>query len=151
VKSKISNQKSRIKNLFWLVACGLGLAACSQSRNESTKYQQYYVQGEQLYIKNCSNCHQKNGVGLGLVYPPLSKSDYMDQHFDEVICIMKYGKEGEIVVNGKKFNKPMKGITALTELELAEIATYIYNTWSHQRGIVEIPTVEIALKKCEPE
>lgn len=75
----------------------------------------------------------------------------MDQHFEEVICAMKKGMEGELVVNGKKYNKEMKGIPSLTELEIAEIATYIYNSWEHQRGIVEISTIENALRKCEPE
>lgn len=75
----------------------------------------------------------------------------MDQHFEEVICIMRNGVRGELLVNGKKYNKEMKGIPSLTELEIAEIATYIYNSWEHQRGIIEIPIVESALKKCEPK
>lgn len=148
MKSQISNLKSIVLNYLWLVACSLWLVGCGQSSTKDTKFQQYFVQGEQLYLKNCSNCHQKKGGGLGRVYPPLNKSNYMDQHFDEVICSMKYGKEGEIVVNGKKFNKPMKGIASLTDLEIAEIATYIYNTWQHQRGIVEIKEVSEVLKKC---
>lgn len=134
-----------------LAVCSLWLAACGQSQTKDTKFQQYYVQGEQLYLKNCANCHQKKGGGLGRVFPPLNQSDYMENNFEEVLCQMKYGKKGEIVVNGKKYNKEMKGIASLTELEIAEIATYIYNTWGHQRGMVEIPTVESALKKCEPE
>jgi cytochrome c551 len=132
-----------------LAACSLWLVACGLSNNRDTKFQQYYAQGEQLYIKNCGNCHQKKGGGLGLVYPPLNKSDYMGEHFEEVLCAMKYGKEGEIIVNNKKFNKPMKGIPSLTELEIAEIATYIYNTWEYSKGIVEIAQVTEALKNCK--
>jgi cytochrome c551 len=134
-----------------MLSCCIQLGACGQAANRDTKFQQYYVQGEQLYLKNCSNCHQKKGGGLGRLYPPLNKSDYMDQHLDEVICAIKYGIEGELIVNGKKYNKQMKGLASLTELEIAEIATYIYNSWAHQRGIVELSTVENALKKCEPE
>lgn len=73
----------------------------------------------------------------------------MDQNVDAVFCIMKYGKEGEMIVNGKKFNKPMKGIASLTELEIAEIATYIYNTWDHQEGMIEIARVTTELNKCD--
>ncbi|NOS55139.1 MAG: c-type cytochrome [Cyclobacteriaceae bacterium] len=134
-----------------MLSCCIQLYACHQAANHDTKFQQYYVQGEQLYLKNCSNCHQKEGGGLGRLYPPLDKSDYMDQHLEEVICAMKNGMEGELLVNGKRYNKEMKGIPSLTELEIAEIATYIYNSWEHQRGIVEISTIENALKKCEPE
>lgn len=143
-----TNHKLIVYSL-WLAVCGLWLTACGQGKN--TKFQQYYAQGEQLYIKNCSNCHQKNGDGLGRVYPPINQSDYIDLHLEEVLCLMKYGTKGELIVNGEKFNKEMKGITSLTELEIAEIATYIYNTWSHRQGMIEIKTVEQALKKCQPE
>jgi cytochrome c551 len=147
VNSTFNIQHSTFVSL-WLAACSLWLTACGSSTNHSTKFQQYYAQGEQLYIKNCSNCHQKKGDGLGLLYPPLNQSDYMDNNVGEVICLMKYGKEGEIVVNGRKYNKPMKGNYSLTEIELAEIATYIYNTWQHEKGIIEIQTVKDALQKC---
>jgi cytochrome c551 len=135
--------------VFWLLAFSFQLTACGQSTNQSTKFQQYYVQGEQLYLKNCSNCHQKKGGGLGRIYPPVNKSDYIDQNPIAVLCLMKYGKEGEILVNGKTYNKPMKGITSLTSLEIAEIATYLYNTWGRERGIVEISEVNKALTSCE--
>ena len=61
---------------------------------------------------------------------------------------MKYGVTGELIVNGKNFNKPMKGIVSLTELEIAEIATYIYNSWSHEKGLIEIKQVNKALQPC---
>lgn len=72
----------------------------------------------------------------------------MDTHFEEVVCLIKNGKEGELIVNGKGYNKPMKGITNLTELEIAEIATYIYNTWDRKRGIVEVLEVNSVLLEC---
>ena len=134
---------------LWFAACSLLLLSCTgKDHKQATKFEQYYVQGQTLYVTHCSNCHQKNGTGLGLLYPPLNTSDFMDNHFEEVICLIKKGKEGELLVNGKQFNKPMKGILSLTELEVAEITTYIYNTWDHKRGIVEIKEVTSALATC---
>lgn len=130
--------------LFFFNACNPNKKA-----GESVKFQQYYVEGEQLYIANCSNCHQKSGTGLGLIYPPLNESDFMNENLDQVICLMKYGRSGELIVNGKNFNQPMPGVPTLTELELAEIATYIYNTWTHEKGIVDLPTVKQALQNCK--
>ncbi len=116
----------------------------------SVKFQQYYAQGEVLYGKHCSNCHQKSGKGLGLVYPPLDPSDYLEKNFSSVLCQMKYGKKGEMIVNGENYNQPMPGVRSLTELEIAEIATYIYNTWGHDRALVEITEVRHAMEKCIP-
>jgi cytochrome c551 len=114
-------------------------AACTKNRDStadtsSIKFRQYYVQGEKLYQKHCSNCHQKDGTGLGLLYPPLAKSDYLEQNFDSVICLIRYGRSGPIIVNGKKFDQPMPPIPALGDLEIAEITTYIYNTWGNEPG-----------------
>jgi len=117
----------------------------------NTKYQQYFAQGQVLYEKNCSNCHQKNGKGLGLLYPPLAASDYFEKNFNACLCVIKYGAKGELVVNGKSFNKPMPGVPSLTELEISEIATYINNSWGRQNGMVEIDQVKAALSECEPK
>lgn len=125
--------------------------ACAPSRSDNptdVQFQQYFVQGEELYVKHCSNCHQKNGRGLGRVYPPLDTSDYVDNNFQDVICLIKFGKSGTITVNGKEFVQAMPGIPTLTDIEIAEIATYVYNSWSHKRGIVEVQEVTQALKAC---
>ena len=123
----------------------------STNSGSSVKFEQYYLQGEQLYQIHCSNCHQKNGSGLGLVYPPLDTSDFMERHFEEAICLMDNGKDGELIVNGKSFNKKMPGIPALTDLEIAEIATYIYNTWNHKRDLVDVKEVTKILAGCNAE
>jgi mono/diheme cytochrome c family protein len=129
------------------LASGVILLSCSA---KNTKFDQYYAQGQVLYEKNCSNCHQKNGKGLGLVYPPLAENDYFTDHLDDSFCEMKYGKKGSILVNGKEYNKAMPGVPSLTELEIAEIATYLNNSWGKENGIVEIQRVKQALDKCAP-
>ena len=136
--------------LFILALCVL---ACSNNRDSktdtsSTKFRQYYVQGEKLYQKHCSNCHQKDGTGLGLLYPPLAKSDYLTQNFDSVICMIRHGRSGPIIVNGKTFNQPMPPIPTLGDLEIAEIATYIYNTWGNERGIIQVTDASAVLARC---
>jgi cytochrome c551 len=139
-------------SIFNFLICGLliGLTGCSNQKTSEAeiKFQQYFVQGELLYIKHCSNCHQSSGTGLGLVYPPVNQSDFMDTHLEEVLCLMKYGREGELMVNGKSFNQPMPGVAALTDIEIAEIATYIYNSWEHKKGLIEVSTVSGVMRNC---
>ena len=121
----------------------------SQCTPSDPKFQQYFVEGQQLYITHCSNCHQRNGSGLRLVYPPLAGSDYMEKNFGKVICGMKYGMKNEITVNGNSYHQRMPGVASLTELELAEIATYIYNSWDHQRGLVDVKEMGVLLDSCK--
>ena len=127
------------------------IAICFSCQSKSdVQFQQYYVQGEVLYTNHCSNCHQKNGRGLGLIYPPLDESDYMENNLEEVLCLMKNGRSGELLVNGKLYNQPMPGVPTLTNLEIAEIATYIYNTWGRERGKIELGIVTKVLEHCKP-
>lgn len=131
--------------LSFLLSCN---PADNKTSNSDPKFTQYYNQGEQLYTKHCSNCHQKNGKGLGRLYPPVDSSDFMTNNFAEVICLMENGRKGPLVVNGIEFNQAMPGVSTLTDIEVAEIATYIYNTWTHERGIVEVKEVTAILQNC---
>jgi cytochrome c551 len=143
--------KRNLSAALYLISLVL-LASCNSKidnqRTYSPKFQQYYVQGEVLYKKHCSNCHQVNGKGLGRLYPPVDQSDFMDNNFDDVVCSIKYGKQGPLIVNGIDYNMAMGANAGLTELEVAEIATYLYNTWSHKRGLVDVKEVTQILSNC---
>lgn len=135
---------------FFLLTLYL-IQGCGQSntdRNTSNKFTHYFRQGEQLYTNHCSNCHQANGTGLGRVYPPLNKSDFMENNFEQVLCLMRNGIDGELVVNGVHYNQAMPGVPTLTNLEIAEIATYIYNAWEHQKGLIDVQSVDKILNAC---
>jgi cytochrome c551 len=127
----------------------LSVGCTKSSGSRSVKFKQYFLKGEQLYAQHCSNCHQKNGAGLARLYPPLDSSDYMNNNFSDVLCLIKKGTSGNMIVNGIGFNQPMPAFPQLTDIEIAEVATYIYNSWSNQKGIVEIKDVTSALSECK--
>lgn len=143
-----------MKNKFLVIVLVVFTACTGKKDGKSTsaadnvKFEQYLVEGQQLYTMHCSNCHQVNGEGLGRLYPPLAKSDYLLEDIDRAICIIRNGQEGKIVVNGVEYNQPMPGITTLKKLEIAEIATYIYNSWGNEEGMIGIDKVDEALANC---
>lgn len=141
----------RVAFMLQLVGAWSLLVACTSktSGETSPKFEQYFIQGKQLYLTHCSNCHQASGKGLGLLYPPLDTSDYMQNHLEDVLCLIRNGKRGELIVNGASYNQAMPGIPALSDLEIAEIATYIYNSWNHQHGLVEVKLVSKILATCD--
>lgn len=134
---------------FLLSIIVLAMIQCSEKEKRDPKFQQYYVHGERLYLKHCSNCHQKNGQGLGRLYPPLDSSDYLTNNLNDVLCIIRYGRKGDLVVNGVRYNQSMPSNPALSDLEIAEIATYIYNTWQNNRGIISVNETTAVLNSCE--
>ena len=150
----LTNSGSKSMVFLLVVLFHLGCAGKTENQrlapSEHEEFTQYMVEGQKLYNLNCANCHQHNGKGLGRVFPPLNDSDYMEANFNQVICLVKNGREGEMTVNGILFNEPMPGIPHLTNLELAEITTYIYNAWSHKKGMITVSEVETVLENsCE--
>lgn len=102
--------------------------------------------GEELYVTNCVVCHRKNGKGL-FGTPPLAESDYLLEDADRAIRIIRNGKEGEIIVNGKAYKNAMLPVE-LTDEETADVMNYILNSWGNEGGTV---TVELVSDVLAPE
>lgn len=97
--------------------------------------------GKNIYTKTCFACHQANGEGIANVFPPLVKSDYLNADVKRVIGIVLNGKTGEITVNGKKYNNIMPKQT-LTSDEVADVLTYVYNSWGNNKTNVTTKMVD---------
>ena len=97
--------------------------------------------GKQVYMNTCFACHQAEGQGIPNAFPPLAKSDYLNADVNRAIGIVLNGKTGEITVNGKKYNSVMTRQT-LTEEEVADVMTYVYNSWGNNKTNVSIKMVQ---------
>ncbi|HNP68724.1 MAG TPA: copper-containing nitrite reductase [Aequorivita sp.] len=102
--------------------------------------------GKDKYIATCSACHQANGQGIEGAFPPLAKSDYLNADVDRAIDIVLHGKTGEITVNGKKYNSVMTA-QALSDEEVANVLTYVYNSWGNSKKEVTPAMVQAVRNK----
>ncbi|MGB0896616.1 MAG: copper-containing nitrite reductase [Flavobacteriaceae bacterium] len=96
--------------------------------------------GKSLYNKTCFACHQANGQGIPNAFPPLAKSDYLNDDVKRAIGVVIHGKSGEITVNGVKYNSVMTKQN-LTDEEVADVLTYVYNSWGNNKTNVKTNTV----------
>ena len=92
--------------------------------------------GEQVFNRTCMACHQSNGQGLPGIFPPLAGSDFLLADRERAMHIVLEGKQGEIVVNGKKFNQVMTPQN-LTDDEIASVLTFVMNSWGNKAKMVE--------------
>jgi mono/diheme cytochrome c family protein len=93
------------------------------------------ARGKRVYNK-CISCHQANGQGLPGIYPPLAGSDWMGKSPDILVRIIHNGLNGPIVVNGNTYNNVMTGFSDLSDKEIAEVLSYIRNTWGNSYPII---------------
>lgn len=103
--------------------------------------------GKAIYTNVCVQCHLGKGEGVGNVFPPLAKSDWLKDKVVESIRSIKYGLQGEILVNGKKFNGVMTPL-GLSNKQVADVMNYISNTWgnSNKNMITEKQVSEVKKK-----
>lgn len=136
----------RLAGCFAMLVAVTSLVACQSE--EEIKRERYITEGILVFRNHCANCHQSKGEGLAALYPPIAKSDYLVNK-NAVICLIRYGQQGAIVVNGKKYNRPMPAQPQLSDLEVAELTTYIYNQWSNEKRVTDVKTVTPILEKCQ--
>jgi len=102
-----------------------------------------------LYNANCANCHMQDGSGLAGVIPPMAGADWIAEDPVRQACVIRYGLEEEIVVNGVTYNQPMAGIDKLSKFEITNIINYVNHAWGNDWGYVQLDEVEAALQACE--
>lgn len=117
-------------------------------RNTELRFKQYWVQGRALYKENCMGCHLNDGNGMAQLIPPLAGADFLKDEA-AVICVIRHGQQGPVQVNGVEFNGNMPANPQLRPLEIAEIATYILNSWGNKGSFVTVQDVEKALEICQ--
>ncbi len=91
--------------------------------------------GQNLYNANCAACHMKDGNGLPGAFPSLLNSDFLKAREDKGINIPLKGLTGKIKVNGKEFDGVMPAVS-LTDDELANILTYVHNTFTKTGSVI---------------
>ena len=97
--------------------------------------------GKDKYMATCVACHQADGKGIENAFPPLANADYLNADVNRAIDIVLHGKSGEITVNGKKYNSVMTA-QALSDEEVANVLTYVYNSWGNNKTEVTPEMVE---------
>ena len=109
--------------------------------------------GKALYTGTCSVCHQDSGAGMPGVFPPLAKSDYLAGHSnEEIIKVVLSGLNGPLKVNGQDYNSVMPPMSQLTDDEVANILTYVKNSWDNGGGRIskdDVTKVRAATPRAE--
>lgn len=122
--------------------------AYSCQSEEKIEFMRYYSAGQELYKTHCQNCHGQNGEGLAALIPPLTDASYLKQHRSQLACYVKNGLKLPILVNGKAYNGQMPPAT-LAPVEIAQVLTYVQNSFGNKAKVHNIEQVNVELGKCD--
>ncbi|WP_116105510.1 c-type cytochrome [Lewinella sp. IMCC34191] len=110
----------------------LALAACGKTE---------HLQGKNLYLEHCANCHFDEGQGLRQLMPPLAGADYLRDYPEQVVRGIRQGMNGPMEVNGVVYNAEMPANQELTEFQIVNIMNYINQAWGNDYGLVTVAEV----------
>ncbi|MBI2751534.1 MAG: nitrite reductase, copper-containing [Burkholderiales bacterium] len=116
--------------------------ATQNSASGTLTLQDQVQAGQALFAGTCSVCHQGNGAGLPGVFPPLAKSDYLAADKARAIRVVLGGLTGKVTVNGSEYNSVMPPMNQLNDDEVANILTYVLNTWGNPGGRISTEEVK---------
>ena len=104
--------------------------------------------GQALFNGTCSVCHQGNGAGLAGVFPPLAESDYLNADLKRSIGVVLNGMSGKLKVNGKDYDSVMPPMNQLNDDAVANILTYVLNSWGNKGGQIKTEDVKAERAKA---
>jgi len=104
--------------------------------------------GKTTYMTICVACHQPTGAGLPMVFPPLTKSPYVNGSPERFAAIILKGNMGAFTVDGKPFNNVMPPQEAmLKDEQIAAAMTFVRANFGNTSGPVTPDVVAAARKK----
>ncbi|WP_345951834.1 cytochrome c [Mucilaginibacter sp. PAMB04274] len=136
----------KLKVIFVLLGAITALVYSCQSE-QKLEFMRYYTSGQQLYKTRCQNCHGPQGEGLAALIPPLTDSLFLKNNRSKLACYVKNGLKLPILVNSKAYNGQMPPAN-LTPVEIAQVLTYVQNSFGNNQGLHSIEQVNKDLNNC---
>ena len=95
-----------------------------------------HERGLAVYSRTCIACHGPDGKGVPGAFPPLDGASWVTGDPTVPARIILGGLQGPIEVNGQKFQNVMPPHTDLKDGEIADVITYVRQTWSNDASPV---------------
>jgi mono/diheme cytochrome c family protein len=121
--------------------CFLAAAAVAAPDADSMK------RGQAVYSRTCIACHQPTGMGLPPVFPPLAGSEWIAKSASIAVRNIVNGMMGPVTVKGVTYNSMMPPVAGLTDKDIADVVTYVNNSFGNTGATVTEDEVKAIKKK----
>jgi mono/diheme cytochrome c family protein len=120
------------------------LASNNIDRMVKISAQQSLKEGEAVFKKYCISCHQADGAGVPHMAPPLIQTKYVLGDKEDMIKIVLNGLKG-VEINDQTYYNPMPPLgTVLKDKEIADVLTYVRNSFGNKASTVTVADVKKA-------
>ncbi|WP_295798562.1 cytochrome c [Mucilaginibacter sp.] len=122
--------------------------AASCQNDGQIEFNRFYSNGSVVYQAHCQNCHGAKGEGLQGLIPSLTDSIYLKNNKNTLACQLNSGLKGKITILNKEFEGEMPA-SKLSPLEIAQVLTYVTNSFGNKLGTINTDRVNTDLAKCK--
>jgi mono/diheme cytochrome c family protein len=93
------------------------------------------TRGKLVYQQQCLACHQPDGSGVPNMNPPLAQTKGIQGDKNALIKIVLFGLKG-VAIDGDSYNGTMAPHPELTDIQIADVLTYIRKSFGNKAGAV---------------
>jgi len=97
--------------------------------------------GEKVFKKYCISCHQADGGGVPHMNPPLINTSFVLGDKEDLIKIVLNGLKN-VKVEDESYTNPMPPLKALKDQEIADVLTYVRNSFGNKASAVTVAEVK---------
>jgi mono/diheme cytochrome c family protein len=125
-----------IRKAFMFLVLGLiGFSSKTVAQN--------LVNGKKIYETRCLVCHQADGGGVPNMNAPLDgASNVVGNDIARMVKIIKKGYNERVALDGSYYSNAMTPNPDLTDAAIADVLSYIRNSWSNKASMVTIAQVK---------
>ncbi len=109
---------------------------------------QNLINGKKIFETRCLVCHQSDGGGVPNMNPPLDGSTNVNgKDIARLVNIIQNGYDERVALDGMYYNNAMTANPDLKADAIADVLSYIRNSWSNKAGLVSTAEVKRAIAK----
>ena len=102
-----------------------------------------------VYKKECLSCHQEDGSGALRMAPALIRTQGVVGLKSELIKLVLNGSAGRVISDGESYNNSMATHSHLTDRQIADVITYIRNSFGNKAVAVNAAEVKAIRAKLK--
>lgn len=135
------------KNIVLIAgAIFLLITAAAGQQKQNSKVQQPSIKtsiaaGKLVYTQYCLSCHMADGGGVENMNPPLIKTSFINGDKSKLVSVLLNGLSQQ-EINGETYNNVMASFSYLTDKQIADVLTYVRNSFGNKKTAVTVAEVK---------
>ena len=150
-------QNKSLMKVLMMICLLLPFAATAQKKKSTPKeaapagnsLQQSIDRGKTVYGTYCLSCHQADGSGVPNLNPPLIQNQWVLGPKNVLIELALKGSRGKVEIDGETFHNSMPPMAHLTDQQIADVITYVRNSFGNKASRVAPAEVKVLRAKTK--